>query len=191
MGYRSERFEPGELTGLQQAWDMVDIFDSNHVPVVCEVLAGRRHRRQLNPSAIEAVGNVDYLLQVTLEPEPWEDGGRLHARHYLNKAIDLLGAVELPGETHRDNGGLHGWDKTTSTEHPFGTGNTETEVLKVYPPWLQARWEEAGRKCMFFLGIQPPRPKRLMEDWMFNWDERLMRTGRIVFEATPDDLRTW
>jgi hypothetical protein len=191
MGYRSERFDPGDLTGPQQAWGIVDLLDSNHVPIVNEVMAGKRYRRQLHPDTVTAVGEVDYLLQVTLEPEPSKDGIRIHSRHYLNKARVLLGAVKLPGETTLDEGALHGWDVTTTAKHPFGTGTTETETLRIYPPWLQARWEEAGRQCMFFCGIQPQRPKGFMEDWMFNWDERLLRNGQVVFEPTPDGLETW
>lgn len=191
MAYRSTRFEPVDMTGIQAAWDTVDSFDQNHIPVVNEVMSGTSYRRQLHPSAVEIVGDADYVLQVTLEPEPDEDGRRLHARTFLNRAVELLGAVEVPGERAIDKGGLHGWDVTTTKKHIFGTGDSETEVLRVYPPWLQARWEEAGRKCVFFFGIQPPRPKGDMEDWMFNWDEREMRGGRIVFVPTPNGLKTW
>jgi len=191
MNYRSERFNPGELGGLREAWETIDLFDTNHIPVVNEVMAGKRYRRQLHQDTLTAVGEVDYLLQVTLEPEPREDGRRLHARHYLDKAAELLGKVSMPGETNLDKGGLHGWDIVTTKKHPLGTGTTETEVLKIYPPWLQARWEEAGRVCMVFMGIQPPKPKAVFEEWAFSWNEHQMREGQIVFVATPENLETW
>ncbi len=191
MAYRSERFDPGELAGLQQAWDVVDLLDTHGVPVISEVMAGSSHRRRLHPDTVAEHGDINYLLQVTMQPAPWEDGGRLHARPYLEKANELLGAIEMPGETAVDPGGLHGWDVTTTTKHPLGTGVTETEVLQVYPAWFRASWEEAGRRCVFYCGIQPPDPKLLMEDWMFRWEDRRLRAGEVVFEPTPTNLETW
>lgn len=191
MSYRSERFDPGDLTGIERAWELIDLFDANQVPVVNEVMAGMRYRRQLHEETRANVGEVDYLLQVTLEPELRTDGFRLQPRSYLDKARHLLSLVNMPGDIQIDEGGLNGWDVKTTKEYPLGTGKTETEILSVYSPWLQTRWEEAGKQCMFFLGILPPRPKPYMEDWMSDWNERALRAGKIVFESTPDDLSTW
>lgn len=191
MTYRSTRFDAGELTGLQQAWDAVDQFDAHHVPIVSEVMAGTSYRRQLHPNTREQFGDVNYLLQVTLEPEVQADSARMHARLFLEKAVELLSSIKMPGDIKIDEGGLDGWDITTTKEYIFGTGTAETELLRVYPPWLRARWEQAGKTCMFFCGIQPPRPKLLLEDWMFNWDERILRAGQVVFTPTPDGLKTW
>ncbi len=193
MSYRSQRFEPGEQSGIGKAWEIIDFLESKAIPVVDEVMAGRSYKRQLHPGTVSEHGEINYLLQVTHEPQTQEDGSRLHAHPFLDKAVEILHAIEaeLPGQVTVDEGGLNGWDITTTTEHIFGTGTTETEVLQVYPPWLQAKWEEAGKQVMFFCGIKPPSPQRILEDWMFSWSERDMKEGRVVFTPTPGNLETW
>ncbi len=191
MTYRSERFDPGEMEGLRQAWELVDLIDNGGVPVVSEVMAGTSYRRAPHPDTQQSLGDINYLLQVPAEPALREDNARLHAKPFLDWAGGLLEAIDLQGETLVDLGGLNGWDITTTTEHPFGTGKTETEVLQVYPPWLNVAWEEAGKRCLFYFGIQPPQPKPMMEDWKFDWGEQKLRQGLVVFKPTPDGLETW
>jgi hypothetical protein len=190
MPYRSERFDPGELSGLQTAWSVVDAFESSgHMTVVNEILAGTSYRRQLHPDTQADIGDVNYLLQVTLEPTVRDDGLRVTARDYLDGSKKLLTAIEMPGTTNIDEGGLDGYDPST-TDMPFGTGRTETDILRIYPPWLEASWEEAGKSCLLYCGILPPQPKGFMEDHMHHWTERDMRKGRVVFSRTPVGLET-
>lgn len=190
MAYRSERFPAGEMKGLEKAWQVVDGLEASGLPVRTEVMAGKSYRRQLHSSVGAEVGEANYVLQAVLSVPKREDGKRVTARYFVDEAKSLLTAIDAPGEVVLDEGGLHGLDPST-TKLAFGsTGRTEDDILWVYAPWVSSRWTEAGKNCMFYCGIEPPQPKSFMEEYPFNWDERLMRSGLVVFEPTPADLST-
>lgn len=85
----------------------------------------------------------------------------------------------------------NGYDPTLGNFAFGSTGRTEDDILAVYEaPWVNSKWTEAGKRCMFYCGIEPPQPKALMEDYPVRWDERAMRRGAVVFEPTPVDLKS-
>lgn len=191
MAYRSERFPAGELKGLEKAWQVVDGLEATGLPLVAEVMSGKSYRRQLDPETVAKIGDADYVLQAVLSVPKRDDGKRISARYFIDESRRILSAVDAPGDAEFDEGGLQGLDPST-TELAFGsTGRTEEDILQVYAPWLNSRWTEAGKSCMFYCGIEPPQPKAFMEDHPVRWTERDMRHGVVVFESTPVELATY
>lgn len=191
MAYRSERFPAGELKGLEQTWKVIDSMEATGLPVRTEVMAGTSYRRQLHANTQAEIGDVNYLLQAVLQVPTRTDGKRITARYFVDEAKKILGELDLPGEPTLDEGGLHGLDPST-TKLAFGsTGTTEKDLLWIYAPWVSTRWSEAGKQCMAVCGIEPPQPKGFLEEHPVQWDERVMRHGLVVFQATPNGLETY
>jgi hypothetical protein len=191
MAYRSERFTASDMPGLEQAWRAVDGLEASGLPVATEVMAGKSYRRQLNERTAAEIGDVNYVLQAVVKVPKRDDGKRITARYFVDESRRILGGLELPGEPTLDEGGLRGLDPST-TKLAFGsTGRTEDDILEIYAPWVSTKWTDASKQLMFFCGIEPPQPKSLMEDHPIVWDERLMRSGLVVFQATPQDLETY
>lgn len=191
MAYRGQRFEAGELKGLEKAWSIVDGLENSGLPVRTEVVAGRSYRRQLDTQTVKRLGNVDYVLQTVFSVPERTDGKRISARYFIDESRRILGGIELPGEQEMDEGGLQGLEPTTTSLAFGSTGRTEDDILWMYAPWTHSRWAEAGRQCMAFYGIELPQPKALMEEHPIRWDERDMRHGAVVFQPSPEELRTY
>lgn len=192
MAYRSKRFDPGEMKGLKQVWRQVDSLDALGLPIRTEVMAGSSYRRPLHPSTIAEIGDHNYIIQAVFKsPEAAEKGRTISARRFVDGANEILERLRLPGDAELDAGGLNGLDPTTTSLAFGSTGSTEKDILQIYPPWVSTEWVEANRRCMFFCGIEPPQPKALLEDHMFDWGEDRMRKGMVVFEQTPDSLETY
>ena len=191
MPYRSERFEAGEQTGITQAWSAIDELESQGLQIRTEVMAGKSYRRQLEPHTRLELGDPDYVIQAVLSVPLRADGVRVSARDYINESRKTLLDLELPGRPYLDQGGLHGLDPAT-TELAFeSTGDTTEDILYIYSPWTRTKWTEAGKKCLFYCGIEPPKPQRLMEEHRSKWPELLMRKGFVMFNPCPFDLRTY
>jgi len=201
MPYRSERFEVGELTALGEIFRRVD-YESKPFDIDFEVLSGARHRRRVSPAGVSELGyEPDYLLQLVLGMH--DDSGYLsngNVRKYIElgeskieqitDGLDSHGAEDV--ELQLDRGGLNGWDPTTTKEYPFGTGKFETEMLAVFPPWAKLSWQQSGRTCLFFCGVDlPPKVGIEVERHDYIRDERTLRAGDVVFSPTPTDLSTW
>ncbi|MGC1176439.1 MAG: hypothetical protein WA843_00035 [Candidatus Saccharimonadales bacterium] len=190
MAYRSTRFSAGEMRGIDKAWAAVDGLEKAGVPVRTEVMAGKSYRRQLHRDTTAELGEAAYVLQAVLQVPPRDDGKRIHARYFVEESRRLLGALDLPGEPSLDEGGLNGLDPT-ATKLGFGsTGTTEKDILAIYAPWVSSEWQEAGKRCMVFCGIEPPTPT-FLEDHPVSWSEWEMRRGMVVFKPTPDGLETY
>lgn len=191
MAYRSERFDAGELLGLMQAWQAIDSLEESGIQIRTEVMAGGSYRRPLEPIIRKSLGDPNYLLQAVLCIPPASDTRRISARNFVEFSKDTLSRLSLPGDALIDDGGLNGLDPETKSFAFGSTGRTETDVLQIYPPWVKSRWEEAGRTCILMCGIEPPKPRAVLEDYPVEWDERLMRHGHVVFEPTPGGLATY
>lgn len=191
MAYRSERFPAGELKGLDKAWQIVDGLEESGLPVVSEVMSGTSYRRQLDERTAAKIGAVDYVLQAVLSVPNRDDDKRISAHYFIDESRRILGGIDPPGEGAIDEGGLNGHDPDLGNFAFGSTGRTKDDVLTVYPPWINSRWTEVGKSCMFYCGIKAPLPKALMEDYPVRWDERIMRQGAVVFEPTPADLRAY
>lgn len=189
--YRSKRFPHGDLAGLGQVWSEIDRLETDWLGVRTEIMAGTSYRRQLDPDNPEEYAGVNYLLQTVLTVPKPEEGKRITARYYVDEARRILGGLDLPGEPEIDPGGLHGLDPST-TKLAFGsTGDTDKDLLYIFPPWLSTRWREAGKDCMFLCGIDPPQPRGLYEEHPVPWSIGDMRRGHVVFKPTPSGLKTW
>jgi hypothetical protein len=166
MAYRSERFPAGELKGLEKAWQVVDGLEASGLPVATEVMSGTSYRRQLDERTAAKIGDINYVLQAVLSVPKRDDGKRITTHYFIDESRKILSGIDAPGEVAFD-------------------------IVTVYAPWMNSKWTEAGKSCMFYCGIEPPQPKALMEDYPVRWDERLMRHGAVVFEPTPVDLRAY
>lgn len=187
MSYRSERFEVGELTSLGQAFSAIDALESSGLAVQDEVMSGNSYKRQLHPDTIAAGINANYVLQVAFAPFASKNSSRLAARPFIEEAKGLLGTMELPGNVVLDEGLQDGFD-ITSGEYQFGsTGDTENDIARLYPPWLKASWSQAGRSMLFLCGIHAPQPKRLLDEYRYDWSTKKMKQGRVVFESVTTD----
>ena len=84
-------------------------------------------------------------------------------------------------------------DERSANVHRFKIkGKSETEILDVYAPWAKVRWTEAGRKCVFYCGVNLPPNLHLDIERHDNLRaERQLRTGDVVFRDTPEELKTW
>lgn len=190
MSYRSERFEPINMPGLAQAWAAIDELEARGLPVAAEVMAGTSYRRQLH-HAVAANNRADYVLQATFQIPPRDDDIRMASASYITAANTVLDTLALPTVVLKDEGGLSGL-LPGSKNYPTGsTGVVEDDVLHIYAPWRKSRWFENGKGCLFFCGILPPTPKRLFEDYEFDWSESRMQQGIVVFEPTPTGLETY
>ncbi|MCA9346442.1 hypothetical protein KC960_03045 [Candidatus Saccharibacteria bacterium] len=190
MPYRSTRFEVGELRGLGQVYDQIDRLVSNgQATIQDEIMAGRSFRRPLDQETIDSGIDANYVLQTVLALPPPPEGKRLSMRPFLEKANKVLGSLTLPGEVSVDHGGMYGFDET-NTSYAFGSsGYDELDDTFVYPPWLRADWEEAGKSLIFFCGIQVPKIRRRLYDHdRSGWSTRFMRRGFVVFSPTPQNL---
>lgn len=191
MAYRSERFSAGELKGLEKAWQVVDGLEATGLPITAEVMSGTSYYRQLDRDTAAKIGDVNYVLQAVLSVPKRDAGQRISAHYFIDESRKILGGIDAPGEVAFDEGGLNGLDLALGN-FPFGsTGRTEDDVLTIYAPWVNSKWTEAGKRCMFYCGIEPPQPKLFMEDYPVRWDERAMRRGAVVFKPTPVDLRAY
>lgn len=184
MGYRSERFEVGQMAGLGQAFGVIDGLESRGFVVEQEVMAGTSYRRQLAESALEGGFKANYVLQAVLSlPPPAMEGARWTLGQYLEESRSVIRNMELPGrKTSRDLGCVVIKKEALA---PFGAPRSEDNIVDVFPPWAKASWSEQGKSCLFFCGIRPPQPKGFWEEYRFNWDERQMRRGRVLFRPTP------
>jgi hypothetical protein len=154
-------------------------------------MCGTSYRRQPHPKNPPEFQGANYILQTIFTPPQATNDGRITARYYLEEACRVLDGLDVPGDPELDHGGLHGLDPST-TRLAFGsTGDTDTDLLYIYSPWLKTVWSEAGKKCIFLVGIEPPQPRGLLEQYPFNWLTRDIRNGRIVFKPTPEGLETW
>lgn len=191
MAYRSERFPTGELKGLEQTWKVIDGLEASGMPVRTEVMAGTSYKRHLHTDTAVDIGDVNYLLQTVLQVPTRTDGKRITARYFVDESKKILGGLDLPGEPTLDEGGLNGLDPTLGNFAFGSTGTTEKDLLWIYAPWVSTRWSEAGKQCMAICGIEPPQPKGFYEEYPVDWNERSMRHGLVVFQATPSSLETY
>lgn len=186
MAYRSERLDVGKATGLGQVFSAIDKLETSGIAVEDEVMAGTSYRRQLHPDTLNAGIHVNYLIQATFAAPRPAEGKITPARTFIDYAAEKLSHMDLPGDVTLDEGTFQGFD---ATKHPFGsTGYTEYDTTQIYPPWIKAQWTHNGRSGLFLCGIHPPQPKRILDDYIYNWDVRQMRQGRIVFKDTPKNL---
>lgn len=187
MAYRSQRFPAGEMNGLAQAWAAIDHLERINVPIVSEVMAGRSYRRQLHPEAIEEHGDSNYVLQAVFQPGRRKNRGAIRLSVFFSIANGLLEEMELPGEASHDLGGLKG--QTAEHQLPFGSADPARNSTELYAPWIKSVWEENGKRCLFFCGIKPPEPRPLFEFPRYDWSEREMRKGKVVFVPTPAGIQ--
>ena len=190
MAYRSERFPAGELKGLKKTWQTIDDLEESGLPVKSEIMSGRSYRRQLAPETVADIGNVNYVLQVVFSVPKRDDGKRIAAGYFIKESRKILGEIDIPGQVTLDEGRLDGFDRKSANLAFGSTGRTEDDILTVYPPWVSSRWEEMGRSCMFYCGIEPPQPQLPLEEYPVRWGEYVMRRGGVVFEPTPTNPRS-
>lgn len=181
MVYRSERFPVDEMSDLEQVFRAIDEIEASGLAVQDEVMAGTSYRRQLHKDTIAAGINVNYLLQTTFTGPKM-----VAARTFVESAARILTTMDLPGDVILDEGAINGFD-ITSPEYAFGsTGNTDTDITMLYPPWIKASWSQNGRSGLFLCGIHAPQPKRLLDEYNYNWSPQRMRQGMVVFENMPE-----
>ncbi len=202
MGYHSERFEVGEQTVLGELYSRLDTFNDT-LTTQFEVMSGSSYRRRVNPESVKDLGfEPNYLLQTVLGVEDPRMGlPQGNVRGYLEyckpriqavcEGLEEFGAADIV--IIHDEGGLHGWDPSTTVKNIFGTGKTETEILHVYTPWSSVKWNQAGKSCMFFCGLNLPRNVGMTverHDYLFS-GESALRDGFVIFKPTPAGLKTW